>query len=349
MPSDGTHLLDLASTRQHCCSTSAKPGTTASSGPDRRPPVIACSRPTALSVYDGARMTEQSNSIRRESTAPPFILREAISIRRDDAQRFLWGDPESGQVADLIYGRGERISAVTFALGPGHWFGASEAWKPLYDQHRFYYVVQGILAVHDPETGEVAVAGPGEAVTWRGARYHFGYNVGEDELLVLDWFAPPERPPDAPENQMKGAKRELQAVKGGRYELVGDWPDKRPSEVERTTSDGGMVTVRKREALHFVHGSKPPTLVSILSSSENLTAGEFTLPQSTKTEPEQHPGDEVVYSVAGQLHVHLPETGHWFELNELDMAFIPQGTFHEYWSYGAQGTIAVFCVAPSYR
>jgi quercetin dioxygenase-like cupin family protein len=269
------------------------------------------------------------------------VLDGPTAVRRADGERFLWGDEQSGQVADVIYGRGERISAVTFSLGPGHWFGASAAWKPLYDQHRFYYVVQGTLAIHDPETGDVAVAGPGEAVTWRGARYHFGYNVGDDDVLVLDWFAPRERLLEVPESAMAASKRDLGEVLGGRHDLLGAWPDRR--------DDGGIVTVRERDSLRLVHGTKRPQLVSILSSGEELTAGAFTVRGGTKTEPEQHPGDEVVYALSGELHVHLPESGDWLELDPLDCAFIPEGTAHEYWSYGSVSTKAVFCVAPRYR
>ena len=270
-------------------------------------------------------------------------------VRRGDARRFLWGDEESGQVADLIYGRGERLSAVIFLLGPGHRFGASNDWKPLYDQHRFYYVVQGTFAVHDPETGEVAVAHAGEAVTWRGARYHFGYNIGDDDVVVLDWFAPPERAPDVPETALMGAKRPLESVRGGRYELLGAWPDRRPDEHRKTLAEGGMTTVGRADALHFVHGVQRPLLVSILSSSADLTAGTFTLRGSTKSESESHPGDEVVFCLEGQLHVHLPADGGWFDLDPLDCAFLPGGTAHEYWSYGAERTVAAFCVAPGYR
>jgi quercetin dioxygenase-like cupin family protein len=277
--------------------------------------------------------------------APPRIFREPALVRQADAQRFLWGDEESGQVADLIYGRGERISAVIFMLGPGHRFGASEAWKPLYDQHRLYYVVRGTLAIHDPESGDVAVARPGQAVTWQGARYHFGYNVGGDDVVVLDWFAPPERPPEVPEAQTMPEKRPLTEVRGGRYELLGGWP----AEPARVGSESSLTTVGEETALRLVQGTQTPLLVSILSSSGELTAGTFTLRGSTKSEPEEHPGDEVVFSVAGTLHVHLLESGDWFELGPLDCAFLPGGTRHEYWSYGAQPTKAVFAVAPTYR
>ena len=279
----------------------------------------------------------------------PRIFREPAVVRQADAQRFLWGDEESGQVADLIYGRGERISAVIFLLGPGHWFGASEAWKPLYDQHRFYYVVRGTLAIHDPESGEATVARPSQAVTWQGARYHFGYNVGEDNVVVLDWFAPPERAPDVPEAATMAEKRGLAEVRGGRYDLLGSWPASRPAEYARAVNEGGLTTVSEETALHLVHGSRRPLLVSILSSSNHLTAGTFTLRGSTKSEPEEHPGDEVVFAVSGTLHVHLPGSGDWFELNPLDCAFVPGGTTHEYWSYGEEASKAVFCVAPGYR
>src|SRR5579862_2061614 len=282
-------------------------------------------------------------------SADRIFAREPMLVHQREATRFLWGDEESGQVSDLIYGRGERISAVTYTLGPGQWFGASHAWKPHYDQHRFYYVVRGSLAIHDPETGEVEVASAGSAITWRGARYHFGYNAGSEEVVVLDWFAPPDRGLDTPEIETMPAKPVLNAVTGGRYDLLGAWPDRRPDVLARTLAEGGLATVGPATALHFVHGSRRPLLVSILSSSSQLTAGTFSLAAGTRSEPEQHPGDEVVYATSGQLHVRLTERGDWFELNPMDCLYIPAGAPHEYWSYSAGPVTAVFCVAPRYR
>jgi quercetin dioxygenase-like cupin family protein len=282
-------------------------------------------------------------------SSAPLIFRQPTLVRKVDAKRFLWGDEESGQVSDLIYGRGERLSAVIFMLGPGHWFGASRIWKPLYDQHRFYYVAQGTLAIHDPESGEVAVATFGQAITWRGARFHLGYNVGDDEVVVLDWFAPPERPPDVPERATMASKRSLEDVVGGRYQLLGRWPDRRPDTRRQTLAEGGLTTVGPETALNFVHGTRLPLLVSILTSSDDLTGGTFSLRGSSKSEPEQHPGDEVIFCLEGKLHVHLLEHGDWLELDPLDCAFLPSGTKHEYWSYGAERAFAAFCVAPTYR
>jgi quercetin dioxygenase-like cupin family protein len=279
----------------------------------------------------------------------PIYADEPLLVRAFEATRVLWGDETSGQVSDLVYGRGNRISGFVYLLGPGHWFGSSDTWKPLYDQHRLYYVVQGTLAVHDPESGEVAVAGPGEGVTWHGERYHYGYNVGTDEVIVLDWFAPAERPPDAPEIEYSPSKRAVSEVVGGRYELLGSWPDARAAEMQRREESGGMLTVGPQNALQLVHGTKQPLLVSILTSGPDLTGGVFSVRGGTHSEPESHPGDEVVFAVSGKLNVHLPETGDWFELNRLDCLYLPEGTVHEYWSYGAETAQAMFCVSPGYR
>ena len=274
---------------------------------------------------------------------------EPMLVKHSEATRFLWGDTESGQVSDLIYGRGTRNAGFIYLLGPGHWFGASKTWKPLYDQHRFYYVVQGTLAIHDPESGEVAVAHAGQAVTWRGARYHFGYNVGDDEVVVLDWFAPAERAPDVSELEYASSKREVGSIRGGLYELLGSWPDRYATDLQRRLEEGGLVTVGPENALNLIHGEQRPVLVSILASSAELTAGTFSLRAGSRSQPERHPGDEVVFALEGQLNVHLPDTGDWFELNRLDCLFIPENTSHEYWSYGAHRTTAAFCVVPGYR
>lgn len=284
-----------------------------------------------------------------ESQGAQRIFREPMLVRQAEATRFLWGDEESGQVSDLVYGRGKRISAVIFTLGPGAWFGTSEVWKPLYDQHRFYYVVQGSLAIHDPESGDVAVASSGEAITWRGSRFHHGYCVGSDETVVLDWFAPAEREPGVPEIAVMGAKRDLGAIKEGRHDLLGAWPDRSADERRRTMQEGRVVTVGPGDALHLMQGRRNPLLTSILSSSEQLTAGTFELLPARKSEPEQHPGDEVVFCLSGRLHVHLPNGGDWFELHPLDCLYLPEGTPHTYWSYGAQTSRAAFCVSPRYR
>jgi mannose-6-phosphate isomerase-like protein (cupin superfamily) len=282
------------------------------------------------------------------STAPRIFAGPEL-VRREQATQFLWGDAQAGFVSDAIYGRGERIAALVFTLRPGAHFGASATWKPIYDQHRFYYVVSGTLAIRDPESGEVAVARAGEAITWRGQRYHFGYNFGASETVVLDWYAPQERPPDVPELAVSAAKRELAELRPGRLDLLGSWPDARPRTRRASSEQGGVICVSEADALHLVHGEQQPLLVSVMASSPDLTAGVLTVPAGSIGEPDEHPGDEVLFALEGPLHVHLPETGDWFRLAPLDCVYLPSGTRHCYGSYGDAPARAAFCVAPGYR
>jgi mannose-6-phosphate isomerase-like protein (cupin superfamily) len=288
------------------------------------------------------------SEVRQQAPRVVREFREPVVVRRSDATRFLWGDEESHLVSDLVYGRGLQISSLIYHLRPGEYFRGSSTWKPLYDQHRVYYVVSGTLAIHDPESGEIATAVAGEAISWRGTRYHFGYNFGTEETFVLDWYAPPERAIDVPEVAVSAAKRDLGELRPGQIEFLEAWPD-RLSEARAASRAGGVVTVRPADALHLIHGAASPYLVEILASSDALTFGTFSLRPALLTEPESHPGDEVVFALEGGLHIHLPESHDWFELEPLDCAFIPGGTRHRYCNHGAATNRAAFCVAPKYR
>src|SRR5436190_1249708 len=83
----------------------------------------------------------------------------------------------------------------------------------------------------------------------------------DDEVVVLDWFAPAERPPDVSELEYAASKRELGAVRAGRFELLEAWPDRRAEELRRRAEEGGPVTVGPATALHLVHGERLPLLV----------------------------------------------------------------------------------------
>src|SRR5262249_47887611 len=110
-----------------------------------------------------------------------------------------------------------------------------------------------------------------------------------------------------------------------------------------------MVTLGKRDALHFIIGGKTPVIASLFISTDVVTAGVIELRPGAKAEPEVHPGDEVLYVTAGRLHVYLPESHDWFEAHPRDSIFLPEGAPHQYWNYGEKRTSFVFCVAPRYR
>jgi mannose-6-phosphate isomerase-like protein (cupin superfamily) len=274
---------------------------------------------------------------------------EPTLVPRRDAVRFLWGDEESHFVADLVYGRGDRLAGLVYKLAPGGSFGSSKTWRPLYDQDRYYYVVQGELTIQDPETGDVAVARAGEAVYWRGMRYHYGYNFGTEEVFVLDWYAPQERAANVPEIETSVKKREMRGRREGVTELLGKWPTTALKDLQDRYEQGRMVTLGRETALRFILGEKDPVLMNIYASTEALTAGTFSISPSVMAEAERHPGDEVLFALEGCLHVYLPESYDLFELHPLDCLYIPEGRPHRYCNYSATVAKAAFCVSPRYR
>ena len=270
-------------------------------------------------------------------------------VRHSEAARFLWGDEESHQVNDWVYGRGERLYSLIFSLRPGDYFKSSKTWKPLYDQDRFYYVLQGNLTMHDPVSGEVAVAEEGEAVYWSGQKWHFGYNFGRRETLILDWAAPAERAADVPEVEVSRKKPDLQEIAGGRYELLGRWPAERRDVQKTAWREGGMVAVGRQDCLHLIHGDDKPTLVSLFVSTPVITCGVIDLLPGHMAESESHPGDEVLFATRGRLNVYLPDTYDWFELQPKDSLFLPEGVKHQYCNHSDEMAQLVFAVSPQYR
>lgn len=270
-------------------------------------------------------------------------------VRRSEASRFLWGDDDAHYVPDLVYGRGERIAGLIFKLTPGEYFRASNTWRTLYDQDRYYYVVCGELTIQDPETGDVAVAKAGEAIYWSGARYHFGYNCNFEETMVLDWYAPQERASNVPEIAMSATKRKLDSRIDAREDLIGSWPAKAGTDRNLRQTQGRVMTVRPADALSIMHGEKNPVRIDIYASSKNLTAGVIELRPSIMSDPEVHGGDETLFVLEGSVHVYLPDSYDLFELHALDCLYLPEGTRHQYSNPGVRLAKLAFCVTPNYR
>jgi quercetin dioxygenase-like cupin family protein len=275
-------------------------------------------------------------------------LKGPMVVRHREAARFLWGDGKSGEVADVIYGRNEVIGTLLFKLKPGGYFKSSDTWKSFFDQDRFYYVVKGEIAVQDPETGEIAVARAGEAVHWRGAKWHFGYNFSASECVVLDWYAPQERPPSVTELEFGATKPKFTKEKPGRSELLGKWPAMASTAKAEAQSQGGMITATRQGALHFVHGETHPVMESLFVSTKELTAGTVDLMAGARSDNRSHPSDKVIFVTSGKLHVYLPDTYDWFELDEWDLLYLPPGVAHQYWNYTDKPLSFAFMVVPKY-
>jgi quercetin dioxygenase-like cupin family protein len=255
-------------------------------------------------------------------------------IRAADAVRHTWGDDGAGFVEDWIYVSSQLIHAIVFGLAPGGAFRHSEDFRTVFAADELLHVLQGTLALANPETGEVVRAEPGESVFFRRDTWHHGFSYGDEPLRVLEFFAPP------PATGTSGAyartrpylEQSVYAVDG----VVGNLVDPRPSA-------GSFRVLRCDDSVWRLDRD---VLVGLLVSTEHLTVGTVTVPAGQASLEETHDGEELVYVTRGELRV---EAGPVLAtLAPGDAFFVPFGTMHRYAATDAGVAEAIFGVAPSF-
>jgi quercetin dioxygenase-like cupin family protein len=261
----------------------------------------------------------------RPSPRPTF--EGPTAIRADDAVRHVWGDEESGLVRDRIYVSSGLLHALVFELAWGEGFRHSESFRTIFAADELLHVLQGTLVLANPETGEVVRAEPGESVFFGRDTWHHGFSYGEDELRVLELFAPP------PATGSSGAYAQTRPyLRESRYATSG--PIDSPS----------FRVLRPADAAWRLDTG---ILVGLLVSTEHLTAGTIrVLPGRASTE-ESHAGDELVYVTAGTLKV--VAGGVEAALRPDDAFYVPACVEHRYEAAGPEAAEAIFGVAPEYR
>jgi quercetin dioxygenase-like cupin family protein len=269
------------------------------------------------------------------SPSPRPTFERPTAILRDDAVHHVWGDEESGFVEDWIYVSSGLLHAIVFGLPPGGAFRHSDAFRTIFASDEVLYVLQGVFAAANPETGEVYRLEPGESLFFRRDTWHHGFSYGSDDLRVLELFAPP------PSTGASGAYARTKAyLEESRYTedaLLGRLPG---AARARET----MQVVRPADASWRLEGD---ALVGLLASTEHLTAGTLRLLPGGTTGRSSHVGDELLYVAAGRMTVEAD--GQTFELGPGDAAYVPAGAEHEVAGAGAGPADAIFGVAPSYR
>jgi quercetin dioxygenase-like cupin family protein len=257
-------------------------------------------------------------------------------IRAGDAVRHVWGDEESGLVDDWIYVSSEKIHAIVFGLPPGGAFRHSDSFRTVFAADELLHVLQGTLALANPETGEVVRAEPGESVFFRRDTWHHGFSFGADDLRVLELFAPP------PATGSSGAyartrpylEKSVYADDGLLGSIVG------PTHSTTAT----LRVLRAGEATWQLDGD---ILVGLLVSTEHLTAGTLRALPGQAGNEEAHEGDELLYVLSGALRVAAGEVDE--TLWPGDGFYVPAGVPHRYEAPGPEIGEAIFGVAPQYR
>ncbi len=266
-------------------------------------------------------------------------------IPYEAATRHLWGDAVAGEVADWIYVSSEKIHQLVFGLPPGGAFRHSAEYRTVFAADEVLYVLQGLMVIANPATGEVHRVPAGEAVFFGRDTWHHAFSYGPAPLRVLELFAPP------PSQGTAGAYARSQPnLTSSRYtqdQWLGRWPDAGAEAWRGNT----MRVLRDGEALWRLEGQEQPVLVGLLASTEQLTVGKLHLLPGQRSDAQRHGGDESLYVVEGALHIRLPEHEgqRWYELKPGDGFYIPQGVPHQYYNVSDRPVEVVFGVAPCYR
>jgi quercetin dioxygenase-like cupin family protein len=272
----------------------------------------------------------------RSSPRPTYDAPTAIPAAA--ATRFLWGDGETGEVADCIYASTDKIHMLTYELAPGASCLHSDAHRTVFGADVTYHVLDGTLVLANPEIGEVRVASPGDTILFRRDTWHHIFAHDTRRLRVLEFFAPP--PSTGTSRKYAQQRPYLSETRHADDSLLGNWPMETPPPT--------LHLRRKNEALWRLDGE---ALVGILVSTEHLTMGSISLMPGKRGSVEAHGGDECVYVTEGLLHVRTfgeSDEG-WFELHPGDGFFCPEGVGHQYFNIGDIPAAAMFGVAPRWR
>jgi quercetin dioxygenase-like cupin family protein/uncharacterized RmlC-like cupin family protein len=280
---------------------------------------------------------------------PTVVTPPAGAVRAADAALKLWGDEAAGYVNDWIYVSNDKIQQLVFSLPPGGRFGHSERNRTNLGADELFYVLDGVLVLANPQTGETHRVEAGEAIWFGPDTWHHGVSHGTETLRVLEFFAPP--PATGSSQPYANTKPYLSTSTYVQDELLGAWP----AAAERARESHTQHLLRPADVLWRLEGREHELLVGILLSTERLTCGTIELLPGRRSDVRVHAGDCSGYVNGGRLNLLLPEgadgsTGKlWFQVDPGDGFFVPGGTPYQLFNMTGEPVRLLFGVAPTYH
>lgn len=259
-------------------------------------------------------------------------------ITAANVTRHVWGNDEAGQVADWIYASTDRIHALVFGLAPGGSFRHSPEYPTIFGADEVLTVLRGRMVLANPQTGEVHLVETGSSVAFGKDTWHHAFAHGDNELRVLELFAPP------PSAGTSGAyARTKPYLTECRYEddsTLGDWP-------RATSRPATMHPIGPDQISYRLAGD---ALIGILWSTAHLTVARLSLSPGGASSPQRRGGDEVLYALDGTLHVRsrYGDDVYVFELAADEACYLPAGSVHEYRNFDRSTATAILGVAPHF-
>jgi quercetin dioxygenase-like cupin family protein len=272
---------------------------------------------------------EQTPATRAYSPSPRPNYTVPTAISRAEVTRHLWGDEESGVVADLIYASTEAIHALVFILPPGGAFRHSREYRTVFGADEVLHVLSGTMLLANPETGESQSVPRGGSIFFGPDTWHHAFAEGDEPLHVLEFLAPPPA-----------------AGSTGQYART------RPYLEQSVYSQDGS---DERQTLHPIRDEdvmatrELGVLTGKLAETPRLAVWTITIDPGDASTWHTHAGDELLYVLEGHIWVraqHAEQT-YVFELGPEDACLLPGGSEHEYRNYGGVAARALTGVAPN--
>jgi mannose-6-phosphate isomerase-like protein (cupin superfamily) len=283
---------------------------------------------------------------------PPVIEPEPGAVPYSKAVLRLWGDETSGQVPDWIYVCNTTIQQTMLSMPPGKCFRHSDRYRTFLGADELYYVLEGRLALANPETGEVHVAGQGEALWFQKDTWHHGFNCGTGEVRIIEYFAPPG---PAGGSQVYARSKPLLPLDQASY-TQDEWLGRWPMAAEEAAAKFTQHVIARDNLLWRLEGTQQPMLVGIYFSTANLTVGCAQLLPGQASEPMKRGSDTVGFVLNGRLNLFFPgggevgrSDGRWHEMHQSDGFYIPADWPFQYFNMTGETVNFLFAAGGSYR
>jgi len=260
--------------------------------------------------------------------------------------RHIWGDAAAGLVDDWIYVSSDKIHQLVFGMPPGDGFRHSESFRTVFAADEVLLVLMGTMVIANPESGETHLVRQGESVFFQKDTWHHAFAWGDQELRVLEYFAPP--PSTGSSGKYAATKTYVSDIRYERSGLIGQWP----AAQAQANAAATIRVLREADRLWSLDRGDPRVLTGIIASTDQLTAGTVRLSPGGRSQTLGHGGAAGLYVLAGRVNILIDDPDAspvWFELHPQDGFYIPQGTRYRAFNMGGAPAEYAFGVAPLYH
>ena len=278
------------------------------------------------------------NETARRPTPRP-VFEQPTVIPASDRTRHIWGDADSGFVLDRVYLSSQMLHVLEFAMPPGGRFGHSRDNPTIFAADELLYVLDGVLLLSDPSTGETQRASAGEAVFFRRDTWHHGRAAGDQGVRVLEFFSP--TPATGASSAYGRAQPYLEHTETVDRRLLGSWP------MAAGRLEHRLKPVREHDLAWATRGALE---FAFFAATEHLTVLRCHLRAGAASQDEQHPGEEFVLLLSGSLAINTPAAAeaNCLYLEAGDAAVLPPGTAHSYLSAGDSEAVWLCGIGPGW-